>query len=605
MMKKFFARVFIYLILSIQLILGQIKFAWITDTHIGSPNAEKDLIKVVDDINSKDILFTIITGDVTEKGLNSEIVQAKEILSKLKRPYFVIPGNHDTKWSESGCTKFIEEFGDDRFIFFLNDYCFIGLNSGIPLRGGGGHISIEDLDWLKNKLSQLSDETKIILAVHHQLDGEIDNSDEVIELLKRFNHTFVIVGHGHTNRDYNFNGVKGAMGRSALSRGKSPGYNLVELKSDSVLIQTIDFSENKIWYKNSLLVDKSVLHNKKTITIKSQSKELLQIYDSKSSLVKTGHLERKNLYFADLSGNVYSIKLNGKLNWKRFIPTSFYAKPVNYNDKIIFCGTDGNIYILKKSNGKLQNKISIGSPIIATPILNKSLLIAFSNDGFVNYINLKNLNLIQKKVAEKNFEMIPLAYKDRIIIGNWDNYLYNISNNPYDSILIYWKWIENKNFYYSPAVCSPVIDRLNRIFISTPDKFISGIDFNSGKTLFRSNSFNSWESIGIDETKNLLFIKGLVDTIYALSLIDSLPTLKWKSALGYGLDTNPINLTVIDNKVFVPAKNGHLYILEKETGKLVKSFFLGNSRLNEVFLVNKSQFLVSNMDGKIYLINLK
>ena len=605
-MAKIITRIFLLIILSIQIISGQIKFAWITDTHIGSSlEAEKDLNKVVEDINNREVSFTIVTGDVTEKGLNTEIIRAKQILSKLNRPYFVIPGNHDTKWSESGCTKFLKEFGDDRFIFFYDNYCFIGINSGIPLRGGGGHISIEDLEWLKNKLNQLNTETKIILAVHHQLDNEIDNSDQVIEQLKQFNYAFIIVGHGHNNRPYNFDGVKGAMGRSALGRGKLPGYNIVELNNDSIWIQTIDFSENKVWYKNSLLLEKSDLQYQKSNQSKSQSKELKQIFDSKSTLVKTGLIERKNLFFADLSGNVYSLNLNGKLNWRKYFPTSFYTKPISYKDKIIFCGTDGNVYFLKKANGQLEKIIQIGSSIIASPVLNKDLLIVFSNDGSVNFISLKSNEVVRKQIAGKNFEAIPLVHEDKIIIGNWDNYLYAISKNPKDSNLIFWKWTENKNFYYSPAACSPVIDNQNRVFISTPDKFISAIDFTTGKTIYRSNDFNGWESIGIDEKRNSLFIKGLVDTIYALSLIDSLPTLKWKSALGYGLDTNPINITVNGNKVFIPAKNGNLYILEKETGKLLKSFFLGTARLNEILPLSNSQVIVSNMDGKIYLINLK
>jgi predicted phosphodiesterase len=377
-MAKIITRIFLLIILSIQIISGQIKFAWITDTHIGSSlEAEKDLNKVVEDINNREVSFTIVTGDVTEKGLNTEIIRAKQILSKLNRPYFVIPGNHDTKWSESGCTKFLKEFGDDRFIFFYDNYCFIGINSGIPLRGGGGHISIEDLEWLRNKINKINKETKIILAVHHQLDNEIDNSNEIISLLKKFDSAFVIVGHGHSNRPYNFDGVKGAMGRSALGRGKLPGYNIVELNNDSIWIQTIDFSENKVWYQNSLLVEKSDLQYQKSNQSKSQSKELKQIFDSKSTLVKTGLIERRNLFFADLSGNVYSLNLNGKLNWRKYFPTSFYSKPISYKDKIIFCGTDGNVYFLKKANGQLEKIIQIGSSIIASPVLNKDLLIVF------------------------------------------------------------------------------------------------------------------------------------------------------------------------------------------------------------------------------------
>jgi outer membrane protein assembly factor BamB len=602
-MKKILFQILFALSLIVQTATGQIRFAWITDTHIGSPNAEIDLIKVIEDINKRNISFTIVTGDLTEKGLNSELILTKKILSNLKKPYFVIPGNHDTKWSESGCTKFNELFGDDRFIFFLNDYCFIGINSGIPLRGGGGHISIEDLEWLRNKLKKLSSHTKIIFAVHHQLDAEVDNSIEVIELFNKFKNAFVIVGHGHINRSYDFDGVKGAMGRSSLSKNKTPGYNIVELKNDSIYIQTIDFNENKLWYQNNLLIKKSFTDDKSLKPNILQSKELRQIFDCKSTIVKSGLLDKGSLFIGDLSGNIYSIRLNGKLNWKQFFPTSFFSKPVVYRDQIIFCGTDGNIYFLKKSNGLLQKKISIGSTIIASPILEKNLLIVFSNDGSVNYINLQNFKITRKKIGEKNFETIPSSHQDKIIIGNWDNYLYAVSKNPDDTISIFWKWTENKNFYYSPAACSPVIDKQNRVFISTPDKFISAIDFNTGKTVFRSNNFNSWEAIGIDQQKQILFIKGLVDTVYALSL-NGLPNLKWKSSLGYGLDTNPINISVIKDKVLIPAKNGNLYILDRDTGKLLKSFFLGNSRLNEILSINKSQILISNMDGKIYLINL-
>lgn len=604
MRRKVFNLLPIIIIFYSQILFGQIKFAWITDTHIGSPGADKDLIKIVDDINNKEVLFTIVSGDLTEKGLNSEIVQAKKILSELKRPYFVIPGNHDTKWSESGCTKFINEFGNDKFIFYLNDYCFIGINSGIPLRGGGGHISPEVLDWLRNRLNQLDINTKVILTVHHQLDSEIDNSDEVIETLKRFKNAFVIVGHGHTNRSYNFNGIKGAMGRSSLSRGKSPGYNIVYLENDSVSIQTIEFSENKFWLKSSLSVDNSNLNSKETIQLDFKSKNLKLIFNSKSTLVKTGVYEKGSLFFADLSGNVYSISLRGKVNWQKFFNTSFYAKPIIWKNRVIFCATNGDVYILKKNNGKLTSSISLNSTIISSPVLNNNLLIVFTNDGFVNYLNLKNFKVTRQKIADKNFEAVPLSYKNKIIIGNWDNYLYAVKNNPDDTNAIFWKWTENKNFYYSPAACSPVIDTKQRVYISTPDKFISVIDFNSGTTLFRTNDYNSWESIGIDETKNFLFIKGLIDTVYALSINDTLPKLKWKSALGYGLDTNPINISTKGERVFVPAKNGFLYVLEKESGKLLKSFFLEKVRLNEVIPITNSQVIVSNMDGKIFIINV-
>ena len=80
-------------ILCIQLIQAQIKpfkFAFISDTHIGSPNggAEEDLRRTVADINQiKDLDFVVITGDITELGKDEEIKLAKKILDSLHIKY--------------------------------------------------------------------------------------------------------------------------------------------------------------------------------------------------------------------------------------------------------------------------------------------------------------------------------------------------------------------------------------------------------------------------------------------------------------------------------------------------------------------------------------
>ena len=84
------------------------RFAFISDTHIGSPNggAEEDLRRTVADINGLEgIAFVVITGDITELGKESELKLAKQILDSLQIPYYIIPGNHDTGWI-SGVGKY-------------------------------------------------------------------------------------------------------------------------------------------------------------------------------------------------------------------------------------------------------------------------------------------------------------------------------------------------------------------------------------------------------------------------------------------------------------------------------------------------------------------
>src|SRR5258705_12128047 len=90
------------------------RFAFLSDTHIGSRNgsSEEDLRRSVRDINAmENIAFVIITGDITELGTNEELKLAKQLFDSLRVPYYIIPGNHDTGWSESGGVMFTTVFG--------------------------------------------------------------------------------------------------------------------------------------------------------------------------------------------------------------------------------------------------------------------------------------------------------------------------------------------------------------------------------------------------------------------------------------------------------------------------------------------------------------
>lgn len=140
-------KIFLVVLLSVTTLFAQqFKFAWLTDIHIGYPTASEDLNQSVQDINSfDDIDFTIVSGDITATGTLEELTTAKSILDKLKKPYYIIPGNHDTKWSESACTDFIKLWGNDRFNFEFNKICFVGLHQGPRMRMADGYFAPEDL----------------------------------------------------------------------------------------------------------------------------------------------------------------------------------------------------------------------------------------------------------------------------------------------------------------------------------------------------------------------------------------------------------------------------------------------------------------------------
>src|SRR5690606_23035104 len=114
---------------------GVITFVHLTDTHIGNPTSAEDLRRSVQDINANDaIQFVIISGDITEFGSDEEIALARQILDSLNIPWYIIPGNHDSNWSESGANTFKKVFGSETFSFMAGKYLFAGTHSGPNMR---------------------------------------------------------------------------------------------------------------------------------------------------------------------------------------------------------------------------------------------------------------------------------------------------------------------------------------------------------------------------------------------------------------------------------------------------------------------------------------
>src|ERR1051326_4165268 len=135
----------VFLFIPALVFASSFRFAWLSDTHVGSPTGEEDLQASVRDINSQTGLsFVILSGDVTEYGSREQLRLAKEILDGLKIPCHVAPGNHDTKWSESGATDFARLWKEDRFIFEHEGFRFIGMHEGPLMKMEIGRASCRE-----------------------------------------------------------------------------------------------------------------------------------------------------------------------------------------------------------------------------------------------------------------------------------------------------------------------------------------------------------------------------------------------------------------------------------------------------------------------------
>ena len=137
---------------------GTFRFAQITDIHFSpnNPNPTEDLLRSVAQINAIDSIdFVLVTGDITEEGDRTTMLKVKETLDLLKAKYYVILGNHETKWSDSGCTAFGEIFGGERFEFEHKGILFLGFNSGPLMRMAYGHVVPQDIRWMTEEMDKI------------------------------------------------------------------------------------------------------------------------------------------------------------------------------------------------------------------------------------------------------------------------------------------------------------------------------------------------------------------------------------------------------------------------------------------------------------------
>lgn len=67
-------------------------FVQFSDIH----SQMKNLKTAVEEVNRLRPAFVVITGDLVEQGLKEEYADFREVISRLRVPWYAVPGNHET-----------------------------------------------------------------------------------------------------------------------------------------------------------------------------------------------------------------------------------------------------------------------------------------------------------------------------------------------------------------------------------------------------------------------------------------------------------------------------------------------------------------------------
>jgi Icc protein len=206
------------------------RFAIISDPHLYSPVDhvfDRQLEDAVAQVNAMKTQpdFVLVTGDVSHHGTADQLAKGKRILSKLRAPLRVIPGEHD--WYLDMGAAYRANFGNETWSFDLKGVHFIGLNSILtpdfwteakltpeqrrdwfmplasPVPGVWG-VHEQQLEWLKKDVANLSPDTPVVVFTHSPLwdyyprwNFQVSDSKQVRDILGKFVNVMAYHGHVH------------------------------------------------------------------------------------------------------------------------------------------------------------------------------------------------------------------------------------------------------------------------------------------------------------------------------------------------------------------------------------------------------------------------
>ncbi|MBU8974288.1 MULTISPECIES: outer membrane protein assembly factor BamB family protein [Bacteroides] len=597
------------------------RFAQLTDIHLSpsNPNPTEDLLRSIAQINATDSIdFVLVTGDITEEGDRATMEKVKSCLDLLKVKYYVALGNHETKWSDSGCTAFGEIFGGERFDFEHKGFLFLGFNSGPLMRMAYGHVVPQDIRWMTERMNQYNtgdpqQNKPVILVTHYpMIEGDVDNWYEVTDAVRPYNIRLFIGGHYHRNRDLRYDGIPGVLMRSNLrDKDGKPGYGIYEITKDSIRVYTQRIGEPKKQWAGFSLTESYYERNGKAEKYPdfSVNKEYPQVKEQ--WITKTGvgiycspAVEKDKVFIGDDMGylTAYALK-DGKALWRFQSGKRIVGTPAVSEGIVVFGSADCKIYGLNAQNGNLLWTVETSEPVLGAVTIDNGTAYIGASDHTFRAINTCNGEIKWTFTGVKGYiETKPLVTDSKVIFGAWDNTLYALNKADGREL---WKWTGGlTRMHFSPAAVWPVAAE-GKVFITDPQRAMIAIEIETGNTVWRTFQSMVRETIGLSEDGERIYSKTMNDSIVCYSTKGSHPHELWASNVGFGYEHAPSMQVEKDGIVFGSTKEGLIFALEAKTGKVLWKHKIGNSLISTVVPLSGNRILFTATGGEVGLLKFK
>ena len=292
-------------------------------------------------------------------------------------------------------------------------------------------------------------------------------------------------------------------------------------------------------------------------------------YDPKISFVK------KDIIFFDNKGAILKFNEDSELVWKK----NYYSKTEKKQQKILLFAN------------------------------NKTSLIVVDNIAKYYALDIESGELLWSKNNTAPFNSQLKIYKDKFFAIDFDNTLraYSIKNG--EEI---WNVKTDESLIRSQKKLSMVIVE-DKVFFNNSLGDISAVDINTGELLWQSPTQSTiiydegffLKTSDIIADKNSLYFSNNKNHFFSIDI--NTGVLNWKQKINSNLRP-----TLIDNYIFTVSLEGYLFIINKITGKIVRStdifkVFKSKKRLQIKpvgFIVGKNNIYLTTSNGKLLIIDI-
>lgn len=573
----------------------------LSDLHVVPGNeCEKQLRVAVEEINQSDADIVVVNGDLTNEGSDEQLTNVKSILDLISKPQFMLPGNHETNWSQSATKTIFDLWGNDRFVTEIDSFVVVGIACGPYMKMGDGHIKQEDLHWLDMTLRERCTSGKRVISFnHYPLLVDLDNYDDYTDVLKQYPVVAHINGHYHKYEKYQSeNGkINCMMVRSLDMKNGDYGYTIMDITADSVIILNKRLGQDPVRVAGFEIS----LPEAATRPAPREHSDILPIYTDSASIFTRLGLDNEAIYFGNSLGYAKAIEKNtGDVLWTVATGASLFARPVVAGEYVIIPSAAKELLWVNRRTGEVVQRNSSNGAYVADGVsLGDNLYLG----GYMKMEkwDVNSRTLIWRYDSIANYcQAAPVVEGDDVIFGAWDSYLYCLDNKTGK---LRWKWNNGKKSnMLGPGNVVPVVTD-DIVFIVAPDRYMTAIDRNTGETIWRNKDHKYRESLGVSNDGKRIYAKTMDGELVAVDATTREFKELWIVDMGLGYEHAPCIVAEDRNgMIYAGSRRGLVVKVNPET-KEIYTYYLGKSEINGIDVDPVTGNInVSLIEGTIYTI---